>query len=200
MTTAARTTEQVEYPLYIPKRGEVLNTAKAGYFWKAIDDKTVEVMFEQGCTIKDIADAVQRTPSAVIERMVAQRMLNRRGVESCRYEYKYYVRDSWFTQRSVPNPFRSSEATQPQPQPKETKMAITIRLEQQTLVNNKPLSDYTDEQLYSLLETTERQIAKWEGIEHKPKKLARQIEEAKAACQALANLIDAQDAEKGGVK
>jgi hypothetical protein len=74
-------------------------------------------------------------------------------------------------------------------EPSEKTMS-NIKIETITFVNGKPLSDYTDDEVYCVIKKAEDKIAELNKIENKPKKLVADIDKRKSDIQKLVDYLD----------
>lgn len=68
-----------------------------------------------------------------------------------------------------------------------------ITIVNQTLINGKPLSSYSDSQVYDLIAQAEKKIADLEAIKTKPARLKKEIADRRAALDALIKVLDEAD-------
>lgn len=72
-------------------------------------------------------------------------------------------------------------------------MTNDITIVNQTLINGKPLSSYSDSQVYDLIAQAEKKIADLEAIKTKPARLKKEIAERRTALDALIKVLDEAD-------
>lgn len=72
------------------------------------------------------------------------------------------------------------------------KMAQAIVLETRTYLNGRNISEYSNTQIYQMIQETETYLASLDKIQHKPKSLQVEIEKGNAAIVTLINYLDSQ--------
>lgn len=80
------------------------------------------------------------------------------------------------------------------PKAKEPAMneTLAITVEDITLINGKPASEYTDAQLYGIIAKEEAAIENLNRIKRKPKRLEAEITRRQAAIEKLVTFLDSQ--------
>ncbi len=189
-------------PLYIHQGRDPDVTPNSGTRWLEEHDALLRQHFAKGTTITLIARELGRTCSAILARMVGDRMLIR--TEQFGYRYMYHVNTDWFRKNNLKCPYNLDGTVNhcdalvpadPQPATKEATMSndtnITIvTIETKTLINGVDGATLSDEQIFNRIAKIEAQIKAWAGIENKPKKLLAKIDEAKASIAALVSYVD----------
>jgi hypothetical protein len=77
--------------------------------------------------------------------------------------------------------------------PEEIQMATTPIVTKPTLINGEPIDHFSDDQIFTLIASTEKEIARLQAQETKPKKLEARIEMHKADIKALVDIVDGRE-------
>jgi len=77
--------------------------------------------------------------------------------------------------------------------PEENTMNHITKIETVVRINNTDASEYSDDDIFSLIAKTEKDIEKLEAIKEKPKKLEVKIDKMKESIKELAKIVDARD-------
>jgi hypothetical protein len=84
-----------------------------------------------------------------------------------------------------PSPLKSLNVT-----PTEKPVSTKLTFKTQFLLNGVPIEQHTKEAVYEAIAAEEKRIAKLREIQHQPKSLVKEIEEAEAALVALVAHLD----------
>jgi hypothetical protein len=77
--------------------------------------------------------------------------------------------------------------------PEEIQMATTPIVTKPTLINGEPIDHFSDDQIFALIASTEKEIARLQAQETKPKKLEARIDMHKADIKALVEIVDGRE-------
>jgi hypothetical protein len=87
--------------------------------------------------------------------------------------------------KDPPSPLKSLNVT-----PTEKPVSTKLTFKTQFLLNGVPIEQHTKEAVYEAIAAEEKRIAKLREIQHQPKSLVKEIEEAEAALVALVAHLD----------
>jgi len=117
----------------------------------------------------------------------AGRLTPRERATMRRYFYERWINPERKPNKlQEPSPLSSLTAT-----PMEKPMSTKLTFRPQFLLNGMPLEQFTKEAVYEAIAAEEKRIAKLREIQHQPKSLVKEIEDAEAALTALVEHLDA---------
>lgn len=172
-----------------------------GKAWTEEHKSVLKEMFDDGKSCLSMSLRLGRRPDAVAAKLEDLRRLHRSLDPS--YGGVYEVSELHFKLRGLPNPYRVAQTDgdsvddpkpQPQPQPESTTMNAPA-IETRTFIDGTDASSLSDEAIFLKIAKAEEQVAKYEKIVTKPKKLQAKIDAMKKAIQELADYVDSRPSE-----